>query len=107
MTIQTSARNKLAGTVRRIKTGAVNDEVILDLGNEHEIVASIIKESVASLGLHPGKRALAFIKASSVIVGLPGTGLILSARNQLQGRISRIAKEIGRAHVGTQVNKEP
>src|SRR3546814_13383880 len=53
MTNQTSARNKLAGTVRRLKTGEVNDEVILALGNEHEIVVSNTNASSASLGVHP------------------------------------------------------
>lgn len=90
MMIQTSARNNLAGTIKAIKPGSVNDEVILDVGSDLEIVASITKESVQSLGLQPKKKALAFIKASSVIVGLPGNGLKLSARNQLAGKISRI-----------------
>ncbi|WP_460873701.1 TOBE domain-containing protein [Paralcaligenes ginsengisoli] len=99
MMIQTSARNKLAASIRQIKSGAVNDEVILDLGKGYELVASITKESVQNLELAPGKRALAFIKASSVIVGLPGAGLRLSARNQLQGRISRIVNGAVNAEV--------
>lgn len=99
MMIQTSARNKLAASIRQIKSGAVNDEVILDLGKGYELVASITKESVQNLELAPGKRALAFIKASSVIVGLPGAGLKLSARNQLQGRINRIVNGAVNAEV--------
>jgi molybdate transport system regulatory protein len=92
MMIQTSARNKLPGTVARIKHGAVNDEVVLDIGDGIEIVASITSESVENLALRPGKRALAFIKASSVMIGLPGGELKLSARNQVQGRICRIVE---------------
>lgn len=90
MMIQTSARNKLLGVVDHIKPGAVNDEVIIDIGDDLQIVATITKESVQNLDLHPGKRALAFIKASSVIVGASGGTLKLSARNQLPGHISRI-----------------
>lgn len=90
MMIQTSARNKLLGIVDRIKPGAVNDEVTLTIGDGIQIIATITSESVQNLGLQPGKRALAFIKASSVIVGAPGGDLKLSARNQLPGRISRI-----------------
>src|SRR3546814_17782672 len=41
MTIQTSARNKLAGTVRRIQTGAVHAEVSLDRGHQHKNVAPL------------------------------------------------------------------
>jgi molybdate transport system regulatory protein len=92
MAIQTSARNRLAGTVHAIKTGAVNDEVTLDLGDGYVIVASITRESVENLGLRHGKRAVALVKASSVMVGLPAADARLSARNQLEGRISRITK---------------
>src|SRR3546814_1735977 len=45
MTIQTSARNKLAGTVRRIKTGPGNAEVILAPGNEPAREAATTKRS--------------------------------------------------------------
>lgn len=90
MMVQTSARNKLAGIVRHIKPGAVNDEVTLKVAGGQDIIASITKESVHNLGLRPGKHALAFITASSVIIGLPGDGLKLSARNQLAGRIGRV-----------------
>lgn len=92
MLIQTSARNKLAGIVEQIKPGAVNDEVILGIGHDRHIVASITKESVQNLELRVDRRALAFIKASSVMVGLPGEGLKLSARNQLHGHIGRIVR---------------
>src|SRR5690606_37425498 len=92
MMIDTSARNKLLRVIRQIIPGQVNDEVILDLNDHAAIVASITKESVLNLGLQPGKKVLAFIKASSVIVGLPGGNLKLSARNQLLGTINRITE---------------
>lgn len=95
MMIQTSARNKLAATVSRVVQGAVNDEIVLDMGEGQELTATITRESAHNLGLAPGKQALAFIKASSIMVGLPGGGtkgtrLKLSARNQLPGRVSRV-----------------
>lgn len=92
MMIDTSARNKLTGLVRQIKPGAVNDEITLELNSDTHIVASITSESVQSLGLEPGKRALAFIKASSVLIGRAGGDTRLSARNQLPGKISRITE---------------
>src|SRR3546814_18775524 len=70
MMIDTSARNKLTGVIRQIRPGAVNDEIILELNDDTHIVASITSECAQSLGLRPGKRALAFIKASSVRIGL-------------------------------------
>lgn len=91
MMVQTSARNKLSGTVAHITPGSVNDEIVLQLNEHQRIIASITKESVQALDLRPGRRALAFIKASSVMIGLPGEGLRLSARNQLAGRVGRIA----------------
>ncbi|MGB3290788.1 MAG: TOBE domain-containing protein [Burkholderiaceae bacterium] len=103
MMVQTSARNKLAGTVARVKHGAVNDEVILDVGGGIEIVASITSESVQNLALQPGRRALAFIKASSVIVGLPDGDMKLSARNQLRGRIVRIVEGAIHAEAGIEL----
>ncbi len=90
MMIETSARNKLLGVVDHISPGAINDEVTLTIGDGIQIIATISKESVQNLDLYPGKRALAFIQAASVIVGLPGGDLRLSARNQLQGTVNRI-----------------
>ena len=99
MMIQTSARNKLLGTVLQVRPGAVNDELTLDVGQGQQVVASITSESTRSLGLEAGSRALAFINATSVIVGLPGEGMKLSARNQLPGRITRIAEGAVNAEV--------
>lgn len=92
MMVDTSARNKLMGVIRQITPGAVNDEITLELNGDTHIVASITNESVQSLGLKPGKRALAFIKASSVLIGIPAGNLQLSARNQLRGTINRIVE---------------
>jgi len=89
--MRTSARNEFAGRVREIVAGAVNDEVHLELG-DRTLVASISRESVQALGLRPGTRALAFINAASVMIATSGTGLRLSARNQLAGRIARVVQ---------------
>jgi len=43
--IKTSARNLFKGTVKKVVTGAVNSEVVLDIGGQ-EIVAIITNESV-------------------------------------------------------------
>jgi molybdopterin-binding protein len=65
-----SARNQLAGKVKKITDGAVNSEVVLELEGGQEIVAIITKESAHSLGLKVGKAAFAIIKASSVMMGV-------------------------------------
>ncbi|MCC7328156.1 MAG: TOBE domain-containing protein [Burkholderiales bacterium] len=64
-----SARNQLAGTVVSVKEGTVNAEVTLDVNGTH-VTAMITLESVRSLGLAPGKKAHAVIKASDVLVAV-------------------------------------
>ncbi|MEN6300461.1 MAG: TOBE domain-containing protein [Anaerolineaceae bacterium] len=65
-----SARNVLKGKVKKIVTGAVNDEVIIQLAGGDEMVSIITKESVENLGLKEGKEVYAIIKASNVMVGV-------------------------------------
>ena len=67
---KTSARNCLAGVVTRVVEGAVNDEVVLELDQGKTITATITRESVQHLGLTPGARAHALIKASHVILAV-------------------------------------
>jgi molybdopterin-binding protein len=62
-----SARNKLAGTVVRIKKGEAIANVEVDVGG-HRLVASITVEAVDELGLEPGSDVHAIIKASDVMI---------------------------------------
>ena len=64
-----SARNVLKGTVKQVKTGAVNDEVIIELAGGAEIVSIITKASAERLELTTGKPVYAIIKASNVMIG--------------------------------------
>lgn len=66
--IATSARNQLTGTVARVVPGAVNAEVVLDLGDGKTICAIITMGSLERLGLAEGDAACALVKASSVIL---------------------------------------
>lgn len=63
-----SARNVLEGKVKQVKTGAVNDEVTIELPGGTEIVSVITRSSAESLGLSEGKEVYAVIKASSVMI---------------------------------------
>lgn len=67
-----SARNCLTGTVERISQGAVNDEIVLGVGNGCSVVAIITRQSTQALELKVGEKATALFKASSVIIGVPG-----------------------------------
>ncbi len=64
-----SARNTLKGKVVEIKEGAVNCEVLIDVGGA-TITSIITKDAVSSLGLTVGGVAYAVIKASNVMVAV-------------------------------------
>jgi molybdate transport system regulatory protein len=64
----TSARNQFHGRVSALATGAVNDEVQIEVAPGLALVATITHGSVESLGLEVGVPAYALVKASSVIV---------------------------------------
>lgn len=71
MFMKLSARNQIPGTVTAIEKGATTSHVSIDIGGA-VVMASITNEAVADLGLAPGKRAYAVIKASDVMVGVEG-----------------------------------
>lgn len=70
--LKLSARNQLGGSVAAIERGAVNAEVRLELDGGGTMVAVITLASVDALELAEGERAVAIVKASSVILGVPG-----------------------------------
>jgi molybdate transport system regulatory protein len=90
MKMKTSARNQFSGKVVALKHGAVNDEVVLEIVGGQRIVATITRDSSDSLGLEAGVEAFALIKASSVIVATELGDVKLSARNRLNGKVSRV-----------------
>lgn len=70
--VPTSARNHLHGTIGRLHQGAVNTDVVVDLGGGKSVGAIITNESAGRLKLAEGAPAGALFKASSVILALPG-----------------------------------
>ena len=85
-----SARNQFAGTVTKVAEGAVNGIVTIDV-NGTPVSATISMAAIKDLGLEPGKKAYAVIKATEVMVGL-GEHLALSARNQFPGKVTSVEK---------------
>jgi len=88
LNMKTSARNQFMGTVASVTRGAVNSEVILDIGGGDSLAAIITNESADGLGLAHGVEAYALIKAPWVILTTDET-LKTSARNRLCGVVSR------------------
>src|ERR1700676_1863968 len=89
ITMKTSARNQFRGVIKAVRKGAVNADVILDLGGGLEIFANITNDAVEDLDLKPGRDAVALIKASFIVLS-PDANLRVSARNQLRGTVTAI-----------------
>lgn len=95
-----SARNVFQGTISAIKLGSVNTEVDITLGGNDKIVAIVTNGSVESLGLAAGKAVTALIKASSILVMTDSSGIALSARNVLAGKVSKLSNGQVNSEVG-------
>lgn len=88
--MKTSARNQFPGIVNAVQIGAVNAEVHVGLAGGSNIVATITKESVDTLGIEVGKAVIALVKAPQIILVTDFGGYRVSARNQLPGTITQI-----------------
>jgi molybdopterin-binding protein len=62
-----SARNRFPGVVRSVETDGLMALVEIEAG-PHLITAAITRDAVEELGLVPGSRATATVKATSVMV---------------------------------------
>ena len=65
-----SARNVLKGKVKKVVTGAVNSEVIIELPGGAEMTSIITKASAERLKLKEGSEVYAIVKASNVMIGI-------------------------------------
>lgn len=66
--LKISARNQLSGEISAIDKGAVNSIVTLTTDKGNKISATISNAAVSELGLVPGMKAKAVIKATSVLI---------------------------------------
>ena len=62
-----SGRNKLLGTITRIRYGGLLAEVVIAIG-EQAVTAIITSDSCRALGLKRGMRAYGLVKATEVMV---------------------------------------
>ena len=65
-----SARNQIPGTVKSVTAGEVMAEVVVEIAGGHHVVAAITAESARQLGLAPGKRVVAVVKSTEVMIGV-------------------------------------
>lgn len=64
-----SARNSLKGRITRITVGAVNTEIIIDVGGT-EVVSVITRASADAMKLTEGSDVYAVVKASNVMIAV-------------------------------------
>lgn len=88
--MKVSARNVFKGTVKQLRNGAVNAEVVVTLPGGSELVAIVTEESVKSLGLAQGKDVIALVKAPWVMLMTEAEDIRLSARNSLAGTVKSV-----------------
>lgn len=62
-----SGRNKLAGTIKDIKNGAVMSQITVDVAGQ-QVVSTITMDSVNELGLKIGDQVTALIKSNDVMI---------------------------------------
>ena len=67
-----SARNRFPGIVTRVVKDRVAAQVEIQAG-PHRLVSLMTREAADELGLAPGMRAVAAIKATNVVVEVPGS----------------------------------
>jgi molybdopterin-binding protein len=65
--MQTSVRNKLSGTVKEVKLGAVMAEIIVQVG-DNQIVSVITKDAAEELALKSGDKVTVLVKSTSVMI---------------------------------------
>jgi molybdopterin-binding protein len=65
-----SARNRLPGIVTNVIRDTVMAQVEIQAG-PHRVVSLLSREACDELGLEPGSRAVAAVKATNVIVEIP------------------------------------
>lgn len=91
MSMKTSARNMFHGSVKSVKQGEIDCEVVIAVGPETEVVAQITPSSLERLGLNEGADVYALIKASWVVLAEDFQGKFkVSARNQFCGKVVQL-----------------
>jgi molybdate transport system regulatory protein len=99
-----SARNQFKGVVCDVTVGVVNVEVQIRLKGGEIIVASITKESADTLAIKNEMEVIALVKAPQVIIATDLGGYRLSARNQLQGKVTKVTHGAVNSEIDIELN---
>ena len=98
MSMRTSARNQLAGTVLGVCTAGGLSQVRLRLEGDEELVAAITPESAETMALRPGSAAYALVKAPWVRItaSAPRRSTL---RNAYEGTIAQVQTGAARTQI--------
>jgi len=70
-----SARNRIPGTVSGVVTDELMAKVTVQAGDYH-LVSVITRDAWEELGLAVGDEVVAVVKATSLMLATPGTGVV-------------------------------
>ncbi|MGL5941822.1 MAG: TOBE domain-containing protein [Waterburya sp.] len=68
--METSARNSLKSTVKKVISGSVNTEITLELGPGVKVVSIVTKSSAKRLDISKEKTAYAVVKVFDVMMSV-------------------------------------
>jgi molybdopterin-binding protein len=68
--LKVSSRNILKGIVKRVTTGSVNTEIVLEIVHRVELTSMITRVSAEELELAEGIEAYAVIKSNDIVVAV-------------------------------------
>ena len=92
LSLRTSMRNQLPGTVAAIDTIGPISHVVLQLGAEATVTARITRESTELLGLVVGMHVVALCKATAVDVRRAGDVAGAQRTNRIDGKVTAIER---------------
>lgn len=105
-TMRTSARNQWLATIRSLNVGMVTTDVRLALDTGVACVAQVTTHSANALGLRPGLKVCALVKATAVKVGPVSRSRTNSEPNCLRGVVRSFEAAEGFAEISVRVSKK-
>ncbi|MCF7986453.1 MAG: TOBE domain-containing protein [Methylovulum sp.] len=90
--VRASARNQFFGKVTHVVMDSVCATVVMHLKGGQPLVATVSREAIEQLNIKIGGEVIALIKAPQITLITDCENYRFSARNQLQGNVTRIQK---------------
>ncbi len=101
--LRISTKNIFGGIISDIVRDDSVAQVALELKSGHQIYAVISNDSIDELKLEKGSPASALIKASSVMISNAPEPVIISAKNMIKGKISKISEHVVQGEVSLDI----